>query len=254
MKINPSNFRVLIASLAVCAWSAQAATVINPVDISLTGADEFFPALNLINGSGLEFQLNTGDPLPATWNHMVGSPDANSWVSGAFGFPSDWFAASGTIPTFVLDLGQETLVDTVHLWAYSGGSAAGMYQGNSARIFEFRFNTEAQGNVDFTGPAVGADADHGLITDTPPGFTLPRQDFNVGTHDARYVQMRITDNWFVAPGDGTTTDEHGHPMRGGDRVGLGEVRFSVVPEPSTYTVLGMGLALLFARGLIRKRG
>jgi len=43
--------------------------------------------------------------------------------------------------------------------------------------------------------------------------------------------MRIADNWFVAPGDGTTQDQHGHVVRGGDRVGLGEVRFSTVPEP-----------------------
>lgn len=26
---------------------------------------------------------------------------------------------------------------------------------------------------------------------------MPRQDFDVGTQSARYVQMRITDNWYV---------------------------------------------------------
>jgi hypothetical protein len=56
--------------------------------------------------------------------------------------------------------------------------------------------------------------------------------------------MRITDNWYVAPGDGSTQDEHGHLIRGGDRVGLGEVRFSAVPEPPAYAgVAALGLAV-----------
>jgi hypothetical protein len=35
-------------------------------------------------------------------------------------------------------------------------------------------------------------------------------------------------------------DEHGHLIRGGDRVGLGEIRFSMVPEPSSGIVLAAG--------------
>jgi len=67
-------------------------------------------------------------------------------VSGAFGFPSDWFAASGSIPRFVVDLGQQLLLDAVHVWAYSGGTGfSDTYQGNSAKVLEFRFNTAAQG-------------------------------------------------------------------------------------------------------------
>jgi hypothetical protein len=246
------NATKLIASLAVCAWSAHAAIVINPVSISIMGSDEFFPAVNMINGSGLEVPLNTGDTLPATSNHNYGDPANTSWVSGAFGFPSDWYAASGTIPTFVLDLGQQRLLDSVHLWAYAGGTGvAGTVSGNSARLFEFRFNTEAQGNLNFLGPAVTVDLDHGALSEMS-GFILPRQDFLTGTQNARYVEMRITDNWYVAPGDGTTMDQHGHLIRGGDRVGLGEIRFSVVPEPSTWALLGSALALLPATR--RRRG
>jgi hypothetical protein len=64
--------------------------------------------------------------------------------------------------------------------------------------------------------------------------------------------MRITDNWYVAPGDGTAQDEHGHPMRGGDRIGLGEVRFSVVPEPVTSEFLASA-AVLFV-WCVRRNG
>src|SRR5512144_1783557 len=103
---------LVIASLAAaCTWSAHSAIVISPVSISITGADEFFPAVNLINGSGLEVPLNSGDTLPVISNHIYGNGADNSWVSGAFGFPSDWYASSGTIPTFVLDLGKQSLLD-----------------------------------------------------------------------------------------------------------------------------------------------
>ncbi len=231
----------LFVALASSAW---AATVIVPVGVTLSGSDALFPAAHLIDGSGLEFPLSTGDPLPLVWNHRWKSPASDSWVSGApGGFPSDWYASSASIPTFVFDLGQDTPLDAVHLWPYSGHSGAdGTVQGNSARTLEFRFNTAADGNGSFAGPAVGVTLDHGPLSETAAGFALPRQDFSVGLQTARWIEMRITDNWYVAPGDGTTPDTHGHLIRGGDRVGLGEIRFSAVPEPRAYAwVAGLGL-------------
>lgn len=56
-----------------------------------------------------------------------------------------------------------------------------------------------------------------------------------GTFDANFVRMTVTDNQFG-----------GAP--GGDRLGMGEIRFIAVPEPST-ALLG-SLALL---GLIRRK-
>jgi hypothetical protein len=252
--IKKSLLSLGLVSLSVAlAGNLSAATVVNPVGLNLTGSDAFFPARQIIDGSGLEFQLNTGDTLPATWNHRWGSVASDSWVSGAFGFPSDWFASSGTIPTFVLDLGQNTSLDMVHLWAYSGGAGVNdTIQANSAKTLEFRFNTDAQGNASFLGAATTVTLDHGPLSQTASGFVLPRQDFSVGSQMARWVEMRVTDNWFVAPGDGTTTDEHGHLIRGGDRVGLGEVRFSVVPEPSTWA-LGLGGLLALGAALRRRQ-
>src|SRR5687767_7625434 len=96
---------VLYAALV---GSSYAGNVINPVDIQLvSGAQTLFPVANLINGSGLDSMPATGAPLPAVWNHQWQDPGNNSWVSSdPGGFPADWFAASGTIPTFVIDLGQ----------------------------------------------------------------------------------------------------------------------------------------------------
>lgn len=237
-------------------WSIQAANVINPVDVRLvTGGDQFFPALNMINGSGLEFQLNTGDPVPAQWQHNFGNPGGESWVTGApGGYPSDWFAASGTIPTFVLDLGQQMLLDAAMVWAYSGGTGvAGTVQGNSAQALEFRFNTEAEGDVVFAGAPVMVTVNHAPVDGSGTGYIISRQDVQVGSHLARYVEMKVTDNWFVPPGDGTGMDVHGDLSRGGDRVGLGEIRFAVVPEPSSYALLLGGLLTLGALVARRSR-
>lgn len=239
----PRSFAIAPLFVAL-ASSACAATVINPVGVTLTGSDALFPAAHLIDGSGLEFLLSTGDPLPLVSNHRWKSPASDSWVSGApGGFPSDWYANSSSVPTFVFDLGQDTALDAVHLWPYSGHSGAdGTVQGNSARTLEFRFNTTAEGNGAFSGPAVGVTLDHGPLSETAAGFVLPRQDFGVGLQTARWIEMRITHNWYVAPGDGTTPDTHGHIIRGGDRVGLGEIRFSAVPEPHAHAlVVGLGL-------------
>jgi hypothetical protein len=253
--------RIGYLALALAIWAApaspsRAGNVINPIDIQLVeGAATLFPVANLINGSGLDAMPATGSPLPATWNHQWQSPDQNSWVStDPGGFPADWFAASGTIPRFVIDLGQEFPVEAVHLWPYAGGTGvAGTIQGNSARTLEFRFNTSAEGDAVFAGPPVVVDLNHGPVSETPPGMILPRQDFAVGPVTAQFVEMRITDNWFVAPGDGSGADEHGHLSRGGDRIGLGEVRFSAVPEPTTWAFFAASLAAMLAIKYRRRR-
>ena len=72
MKSNPGRIAVVIAHIAAAALSVHAATIVNPVAVSLTGADEFFPATQIIDGSGLSAQPNTGDPLPEIWTHAWG--------------------------------------------------------------------------------------------------------------------------------------------------------------------------------------
>lgn len=254
MKTNLCTCVVMVASIALATLPLRAATVVDPVSVTLSGADEFFPATHLIDGSGLSSQPNTGDPLPDTWTHAWGDPANDSWVStDPGGFPADWFAVSGSIPIFVFDLGQNSLLNTVHLWAYSGGpGVTGNYQGNSAKTLEFRFNTDDEGDLNFNKSATTITMDHGLVSETPAGSPMPRQDFNVGSQTARYVEMRVTDNWYVPPGDGTGQDEHGDFVRGGDRVGLGEVRFSAVPEPTTSALLAGALMLFPTRGFRRR--
>ena len=73
-----------------------------------------------------------------------------------------------------------------------------------------------------------------------------RQPFSFAPVTARYVRMTALDNFFVAPGNGT---EVPGSLSGGDRVGLGEVAFSV-PEPASISLLLFGL---FAFGFRRRR-
>ena len=91
---------IVISAVALGLASATAATVVKPVSVSLTGADAFFSVENIINGNGLQTPLNTGDLLPVATYHSFGVGVASdNWVTGApGGYPSDWFAAAGTIP------------------------------------------------------------------------------------------------------------------------------------------------------------
>lgn len=61
-----------------------------------------------------------------------------------------------------------------------------------------------------------------------------------GVKNARYVEFTVTDNYYSNGGFG--------PPAGGDRVGLNEIAFEAIPEPSS-ALLG-GVALL---GLLRRR-
>jgi hypothetical protein len=66
------------------------------------------------------------------------------------------------------------------------------------------------------------------------------QAFALPTPTARYVQLEVTDNYFGQPGI----------TAGGDRAGIGEVRYAteVVPELSSALLGALGLL-----GLLRRR-
>ena len=76
---------------------------------------------------------------------------------------------------------------------------------------------------------------------------IMRQTYAFGeTIVARYVELTASDNFFVAPGDGSG----GGPI-GGDRIGLGEVAFPV-PEPASL-VLEMAALVGLATARLRSR-
>lgn len=115
------------------------------------------------------------------------------------------------------------------MWGYSDGNT------NGASEFNLRFASEADGAGNFGTSITDNPAFTGMVRDA---FT--RQSFSFSQVTARYVELTITDNLFVAPGNVA-------PNAGGDRVGLGEVAFAVVPEPSAFLLGAIGLLAIFRR-------
>jgi len=206
----------LIALLFGAASLANAATFITPISVTSTNSNAYFPLSNLIEGPGVGYDAAEPHNAPG---------GGHTWVTDApGGFPSDYIAVAGA-PIIIFDLGADYLLTEISTWGYSTGNA------NGIQTFDLKFATEAQGTANFGAPQTG--------------FTAAFSDIERDSHPlapvtARYVEFTGTSTYFSNGGFG--------PPAGGDRAGLGEVAFAVVPEPSA-ALLG-GLALV---GLLRRR-
>jgi hypothetical protein len=216
------TMRKLLAVLAVMLLAMPAfAAEFNPI-AGVSTADSFFPVENLIQGPGVGFEAD--EP------HNAIGPGGNTWVTSApGGFPSNYIDVAGT-PIIMVDLGQDTALNEISTWGYAADNANGVSE------FSLRFATDAEGPE-------GA----GTSISYNPTFTMeldpiPRQS---NAFDelvtARYVEFTALKNFFVAPGDSTVFPP------GGDRVGLGEIAFEVVPEPSGALLLLVGLIAFVRR-------
>jgi hypothetical protein len=224
MKASPSLL-ILISGLAL-AGSSGAATLITPSAISYTGTGvEFFSTeANLINSNGL-----SGTATLANYGTIThDAADAgNAWVTddpGAAG--GDYFSDSGgATVVFELSLDQVYGLTDLVFWGYHFGGA----NSNEGREFRLEFSTDSGGS--FGSPVVVSQTlgSHAVANAATLGLG--------GTYDADFVRLTVLDNHFgTAPG--------------GDRVGLGELRFvgEAVPEPTAALLGGIGLI-----GLLRRR-
>ncbi|MEJ6579702.1 MAG: PEP-CTERM sorting domain-containing protein [Akkermansiaceae bacterium] len=218
--------KTIIALAAFTVGSAHAAVLITPTGLTNTsGVSEFFPAINIINNTGL-----SGAADIANYNTIThGAAGAGSaWTTNAPNGAGDYFLATspGTSAVFTLTLDQLYAVTDFVFWGYHFNAA----NGNEGREFTLSFST-----------------DGGATFPTSTTISNPLSTYAVsaaatlslgGSFNANAVQLEITDNHF----EGTSP--------GGDRIGLGEAKFigDAVPEPSSG-LLG-GLALL---GLLRRR-
>ena len=134
------------------------------------------------------------------------------------------------IPVISLDLGEDRLLSEISVWGYASSNTNGVSE------FSLNFATGAEG-------AGGGSATAGPFFTTGDLTTganddTARQSFALSPVTARYVEFVATDNFFVAPGDGS-----GGENPGGDRVGLGEIAFAI-PEPASIIMLLSALAAL----------
>ena len=249
------EFRPLFAALLACSvGSASGALIIVPA-VSSTANENAFDgqtASFLVDNSGLSPAVNNGDSLAAAQAavHIYGGYQ-QSYVSESS--TADYFATGVGLaaqPTFVFDLGGDTALNDILLWQYQNDSGAAFNVGNHTRSVGLKFNTAAQGGTVFLGGGITLTMlpvtdGNGLGNGDDLNGVNAAQTFAL-TDTARYVQLTITDNYLGFQGI----------TGGGDRAGLGEVRFfgQAVPEPATSGLLlaaGAALAVRRRKGLTR---
>lgn len=178
--------------------------VIYPDDVG----EAFWPESNLIQGPGIGFDEE--EP-----HDKIGGGAAANWVTTAdCGFPCDYIDGVG-MPTILLDLGQDVVLDEISTWGYEDGNT------NGAREFSLRFATDGDGENGF-GTSVGYNPSF-IVEEFDEFLAIERRSFEFDQAVvARYVELTVTDNYFDDPGDGTGDNGWGP---GGDRVGMGEIAF-----------------------------
>jgi len=234
--MNKSLFFTLAAS--ALATGVGMSAVIQPTYVAGASAPDSYNVGTpdkIVDGSALSEAIPTGDTLAHALNvtHSFGGGFSESWVTN--GNSPDYFAGK-TPPTIVLDLGSDQPVGTVILWQYQNNGGGPGRTGNHSMTINVRVNTAA----DFTGIPIAQTVTM-LNVDTGLGGVNSAQAFAIsGQPTGRYVQLEVTDNYLGEPGI----------VAGGDRAGLGEVRFAteVVPEFSSALLGALGLL-----GLLRRR-
>lgn len=173
----------------------EAFELITPVGVRSRTADtDYLPATRLIDNSGLP------DALDLRFVIHGDAASSTAWVTtNRF---ADYFQDNPEPPQLTFDLGESKDVTAMLMWGYyffNFGNAVG----NEAKRFDIAFSADGERYSEpetFTNdvPVAGRAATLGPFE-------------NPAAKTARFVRVAITDN-------------HA-PMSGGDRVGIGEVRF-----------------------------
>lgn len=195
------TYLIRLAALAAALGSAapcSAQFIVAPDSITFTGtAVEFFATeANLINGTGLSGSPTIEDYTTIT--HATAGA-GNAWVTTNPAGAGDFFPTGQTV-VFDLAFPQLHRFTDFVFWGYHFGGG----NGNEGRRFSLEFSTDGGANF---GPPVIVQRALGAAT-VANAATLSLG----GEFDADFVRLTVLDNHFGAIG-------------GGDRVGLGEIRF-----------------------------
>ena len=216
----------VITPRAIAQSAAQRTSeVITPTAIAQTAGDTFagYAIDNLINGNGL-----SDTPTEANLYAVIHSSGSMSaWVTQTDGDP-DYFGDSRDHldPQFTLTLDGPYSLSELVLWGYGGNT-------NEASDFTVEFSTDGGNSYSTMTETVQ--------TSAVLGNNRARLAFDVA-REANFVRLTITNN---AKG-------RGFPGAGGDRVGLGEIRFvgsAVAPELLSAVATGATLTLTYDKDL-----
>ena len=172
--------------------AGSSSLLIEPTEVS-SSIPEGTPARRLIDGSGIFQPVQLVSHASAS---HINSSDSVSWTTESFG--PDYFANGGTVPKLTFTLPFENELTDLVVWGGIGSFDAG----DEAKILEISFSTD--GGLTFQNPVT---VEHAATGSDSEIISLG------GSYSADTVQIRVTDNHY-SPG-----------QPGGDRVGLGEIRF-----------------------------
>ena len=212
---------VLVVALATVAMPriANAGIVITPLSATASSfQDAGHSPTNLINGSGLD--VNTPSGL-----HDNHPGAATMWTAGTGGLAAD---VDNTWVEF--DLGGVYDLMNARIWQYNQNSLPG----RQLRQFDILVSPNL---VDpFTLVASNVELSQFATTpgpfDAPATPGIPAQLFAAGSLGVQRVRFELDTAWSGSPGE---------------FVGLSEVKFEVVPEPTAGAVLLIGSGLLAMR-------
>lgn len=216
-----SRNRFLLAVIAMCPVASHAATLIDGSGITVTASNT---------------NTATGSPTPYANQYVV---DGSGITANYGATGTEWFTNDGEVRDntwIAFDLGAEYVLDSIHVWNANryidwGIDQLDVYvstivlpgdpEGAGAANW-----TQIGTNVNFAQTPTQRAADTGFDFETQTGINLP-------TTAVRHI-------WFAVD-SAFDSNANGY-------VGLNEVQFSAVPEPSAVLVGCLGLL-----GLLRRR-
>lgn len=225
---GPSERQVYILDDATSSYTLELGPklqLVTPTAIAQTAGNTLggFSTQNLINNTGFAAAPTVSNFATLTYTEAGG---ATQWVTAtAAGFPSSNYFDQGQIPPqFTLDLGGSFALTDLVVWGYSTGNS------NEASDFLVEFSTDG-----------GASYYANRLVQTT--FHLGNGNAVLTFGDdftADFVRLTMLDN---TKGRGIST------LPGGDRVGLGEIKFLAlaIPEPASFGLLLTGAMSLMMR-------